>query len=341
MRYLSVLVIALGLFAGCNRSQDTSGSGASTVERGVVLLRYAIGSESTEQREKGFVDTWKKEFPEIPIISDEVYAGATRQTALEASQNLLNKYGDRMDGVFAVNESSAAGLLEAMEQHGLAGKVKFVGFDTSNSMIQAMEEGKMHGMVLQDPVRMAYTAVITMVKHLDGEPVEKRISTGELMATPENMEDPKVAARLSPKQFSGNEANPENPKYRIAVIPKGTTHDFWRSVHEGAEQAARELGNVKIFWQGPLQEDHTDDQIKVVEGFVTKEVDGICLAPLDSGALVDKVKYAHDAGIPVVIYDSGLDDESLIVSYVATDNYNGGVLAARRLGELLRAEKKP
>lgn len=122
---------------------------------------------------------------------------------------------------------------------------------------------------------------------------------------------------------------------RLAVIPKGTTHEFWKSVHAGAEQAAQELGNVEIFWKGPLLENDRDGQITVVQDFITKQVNGIVLAPLDSQALVPYVEEAHQANIPVVIFDSGLDDDRYVVSYVATDNYHGGELAAVRLAEAL------
>ncbi len=343
MRVSSVALLCTLCLIGCDRtsSKGPAKTGADAAgDRGVMLLRYAEGSESTEQRERGFLDTMQKEFPEIRIISQEGYAGATRQTALDRSQRLLDRYGPRLDGIFACNESSANGMLKALEQAGLDGKVVFVGFDTSTPMITAMEEGKMQGLVLQDPVRMAYLAVKTMVDHLEGKTVEKSISTGELMATPENMNEPEVKERLSPPKFSGEETNPENPKYRIGVVPKGTTHDFWQSVHAGAEKAAAELGNVKIIWQGPLNEDQKDDQKIVVENLVTSKVNGICLAPVDSQVLVSAVKHAHDENVPVVIFDSGLADESLIVSYIATDNYNGGVLAARRLGESLREKKR-
>jgi ribose transport system substrate-binding protein len=338
MRVMALVVLAIAL-AGCDRKGSSAGS-ASDTERGVLLLRYAEGSESTEQRERGFLDTMEKEFPEIRIISQEGYAGATQNTALERSQQLLNKYGSRLDGIFACNESSSGGMLVALEQADLAGKITFVGFDTSSRLIAAMEEGKMHGLVLQDPVRMANLAVKTMADHLEGKPVEKRIATGELVATPENMNEPEVKARLSPKLHTGEDVKPETAKYRIAVIPKGTTHDFWQSVHHGAAQAAAELGNVEIIWKGPLKESDKQDQIALVQSFVDNKVDGICLAPLDSRALIESVRYAKEKGIPTVIYDSGLEDEEITVSYVATDNYNGGVLAARRLGTVLREQRK-
>lgn len=126
--------------------------------------------------------------------------------------------------------------------------------------------------------------------------------------------------------------------YEIAVIPKGTTHEFWKSVHAGADKAAKELGNVTILWKGPQLENDRSGQIDVVQGFITRQVDGIVLAPLDSQALVEYVAQADDEGIPVLIFDSGLNDESHIVSYVATDNFQGGALAARRMGEVLEGK---
>src|SRR5262245_2767765 len=155
------------------------------------------------------------------------------------------------------------------------------------------------------------------------------------------MADAKMKKLREPAQFSGESEKPANVKYRIAVIPKGTTHEFWKSVHAGATQAAKEAGNVEILWKGPLQENDAEGQINVVQEFVTKKVDGLVLAPLDSQALVASVRDAKQQGIPTVIFDSGLSDESIIVSYVATDNYHGGALAARRLAEVMEVQPKP
>ena len=121
------------------------------------------------------------------------------------------------------------------------------------------------------------------------------------------------------------------------VIPKGTTHEFWQSVHAGASKAAEELGDVEIIWQGPTREDDRTEQIKLVQNAVASGVDGIVLAPLDARALVEPVEQAIAKGIAVVIIDSALESDK-VASFVATDNYHGGVLAARRLGELLKGE---
>jgi len=129
-------------------------------------------------------------------------------------------------------------------------------------------------------------------------------------------------------------------KYRLAVIPKGTTHEFWQSVHFGAAKAAGERSDVEIIWKGPLTESDRDAQISLVEDFVTKRVNGICLAPLDSQALLKSVAGAKDQNIPTVIFDSALADERDIVSYVATDNFRCGAMAARHMAKLLNEHGK-
>lgn len=122
---------------------------------------------------------------------------------------------------------------------------------------------------------------------------------------------------------------------RIAVIPKGTSHEFWKSVHFGALKAAEELGNVEIIWKGPVVESDTGSQIEVVKTMVTMQVDGIVLAPNQKGGLVDAVDESTSEGIPVVIFDSGLDEGPEIVSYVATDNFKGGQMAADEMAKAI------
>jgi ribose transport system substrate-binding protein len=130
----------------------------------------------------------------------------------------------------------------------------------------------------------------------------------------------------------------ESSQYTIAVIPKGTTHAFWQSIHAGARQAAKELG-VEVVWRGPLREDDRDSQVSEVENAVARGVSGIALAPLDDTALVAPVTNAVRAGIPVVIFDSGLKGGDF-VSFVATDNDAGGRLAGEHLAKVLGGKGK-
>jgi len=124
---------------------------------------------------------------------------------------------------------------------------------------------------------------------------------------------------------------PGGSKRVIAVIPKGVAHFFWQSVHAGAESAAKELG-VDIAWNGPASETDYSGQINIVEDAINRRVDAIVLAPSHRDALVPIVERAQGQGIPVVIFDSGIGTDHY-VSYVATDNRQGGVVAAERLGE--------
>jgi ribose transport system substrate-binding protein len=118
---------------------------------------------------------------------------------------------------------------------------------------------------------------------------------------------------------------------KIAVIPKGTTHEFWKTVHAGAIKASRELG-VEIAWKGPLKEDDLKEQVGIVESFVAQGVSGIVLAPLNDKGLLPAVKAAKQAGIPVIVFDSALQGEEH-VSYVATDNVAAGRLGGERLAK--------
>jgi ribose transport system substrate-binding protein len=164
----------------------------------VVLLRYEVGSDSTEKREAGFLEVMKSEFPGIALISADQYGGATRETAYRASQNLLNRFGEQTDGIFAPNESTASGMLLALRETGLAGKIRFVGFDANEQLVGALKQGDVQGLVIQDPVKMGYLGVTTAVSVLRHEAVPASIDTGVGLVTRENMEDPVISALIHP-----------------------------------------------------------------------------------------------------------------------------------------------
>jgi len=164
----------------------------------VLVLRYAEGSASTTEREEGFINQIKQKFPEIEIVSMDQYAGATRDTAKRASENLLNRFGDVVQGIFTPNESSTAGMLLALQDISKAGKVSFVGFDVSQTFIDALNTNQLHGIVVQNPFNMGYLGVRTMVDSLLGKPVQKKIDTGVMLVTKENLESPEVKTLLHP-----------------------------------------------------------------------------------------------------------------------------------------------
>ena len=169
----------------------------------VIMLRYHEGSASTKNREQGFLDVLKEKYPQIEVVSANQYGGATTESAYKASENLLAplRTGDgglTIDGIFCPNESTAFAMLRALQDSGLAGKVKYVGFDSSERLVQGLVKGQIHGLVLQDPINMGYLGVKTLIAHLEGKKVDKRIDTGSVVATPENMNDAAIKDLLEP-----------------------------------------------------------------------------------------------------------------------------------------------
>jgi len=130
----------------------------------------------------------------------------------------------------------------------------------------------------------------------------------------------------------------EARKKQVAVIPKGTSHIFWLTVQAGAVAAGQEF-NLEILWNGPALETEYSRQIQIVDSMIARRVDGIVLAASDRKALVGVVDRAMSNGIPVTIFDSGLDSNNYM-SYVATDNVEAGRMAAHTLGKLLGGKGK-
>lgn len=185
-----------GKIAGRQLGEMLAGNGK------VILLRYNEGSASTDKREAGFMEAIA-EFSGIEVVSDEQYAGVTKATAQQASENLILRFRDAQgklgfDGIFCPNESSTYGMLQALQRNRLEGQVKFVGFDASPALIEGLEKGEIHGLVVQNPFNMGYLGVKTMVTHLTGQPVEKRIDTGVHFITQENMTQPDMQELIKP-----------------------------------------------------------------------------------------------------------------------------------------------
>lgn len=155
-----------------------------------VLLRYQVGSASTANREAGFLEALA-EHAGIQLLVENRYAGATVADAKTEALNILDQIR-RADGVFCPNESSTLGMLLALRQERLAGKLRFVGFDASPPLVQALASGEIDALVVQNPRKMGYTAVQTLVHHLRGDPVEPNIDTGVVLVTRDNMNDPEI-----------------------------------------------------------------------------------------------------------------------------------------------------
>jgi len=164
----------------------------------VLLLRYAEGSASTHDREIGFLEELRSKYPRIELVSSDQYAGPTRETAKRTSENLLNRFGSDLQGIFTVNESSTIGMLLALQDINKAGHVRFIGFDPSPILLSAIRAKQLDGIVVQNPMRMGYLGVKTMVEHLRQKPVERRIDTGVILVTSANLDSAAVKELVSP-----------------------------------------------------------------------------------------------------------------------------------------------
>jgi ribose transport system substrate-binding protein len=166
----------------------------------VVVLRYQEGSASTREREDGCLEALRKS-PGIEIVSDNQYAGATTESAFSASESLLlAKKADQggVTGIFTPNESTTFGMLLALEKAKLTKKIRFVGFDASEKLVQAVRAGSIDGLVLQDPFRMAYLSVHAVVDHIRGKKVATRTDTGAKIVHPKNLDQPEIQALVKP-----------------------------------------------------------------------------------------------------------------------------------------------
>lgn len=159
----------------------------------VVMLRYQVGSASTEAREAGFLAAARAKG--LEVVVDNRYAGATVGEAKTTALNLADAL-QGAQGVFASNESATSGLLQALEQLGLLGKVRFVGFDASPPLVAGLQKGGIDALVVQDPRKMGELSVRALADLLAKKPVQPFVDTGAVLATKANMDEPAVKALL-------------------------------------------------------------------------------------------------------------------------------------------------
>ncbi len=180
--------LAGGRMAGEQVAELINGEGK------VAMLRYQVGSASTTRREQGFLESMSRH-PGLEVILDNQYGGATSGETIQKSEELLDTLREA-DAIFCPNEATTYGMLVALRKHNLTGKVKFVGFDSSEELLRAMRNSEIDALVVQNPRKMGYLGVATLVSHLRGEKVPERIDTGVAVVTPDRLSDPEIKELL-------------------------------------------------------------------------------------------------------------------------------------------------
>jgi ribose transport system substrate-binding protein len=167
----------------------------------VAMLRNIEGNESTENRERGFLDAIKK-FPDIQLVSSNQHGGGTSEAAYRASENILAplKKGDALalDGIFCSCEYTVFGMLRALQDGGLAGKVKFVGFDASKKINEALLKGDIDALVVQNPMKMGYLGVYAIADHNAGKKLTRQVDVDATLVTRENYKEPQIQELVNP-----------------------------------------------------------------------------------------------------------------------------------------------
>ena len=161
----------------------------------VIVVKFMPGSGSTTNRENGFIDTIGKEFTGIEIV-DTKYGMATVETSLQAAEDLLTKHTE-LDGLYACNAGTSVGSAQALQSQGRAESIKMVGFDAEETLIDKLKSGVIDSLVVQDPYKMGYIGVKTLVDKINGKEVPKSIDTGVELITVERLEEPKIKALLN------------------------------------------------------------------------------------------------------------------------------------------------
>lgn len=162
----------------------------------IALLRFQEGSLSTELREKGFMDEIAK-FPGIKVISDS-QRGGDEVKSQEVGARILQKDGDKLDGIFCSAQPTTEGMLKAMEKSNMGGKIKIVGFDFNPYIGECIRNGQLAATASQDPFNMGYLSVKTSIALVEGESVDRLVDTGVTIVTQENLDSPDMQQVLFP-----------------------------------------------------------------------------------------------------------------------------------------------
>lgn len=190
MTFVATDNVQAGRMAARTMGQLLKGKGS------VAMILHAPGSYSTTDRESGFKETLARDFPRINIVADQ-FTGGDRARAMQVTEDILTARTD-LDGMFASSEPCAVGAAQALKSRGLAGKVKLVGFDASEGMIQDLKDGVFQALVVQDPFKMGHEAVRTLAEKLAGKTPEKRIDLNAVVVTRADLDKPEIHQLLFP-----------------------------------------------------------------------------------------------------------------------------------------------
>ena len=292
----------------------------------VAVIEGAAGTTSSIDRVGGF--TGGVSAAGLEVVASQP-ADWDRAQAFDVTTNLLQG-NPEVKGIFAANDGMGLGALEAVQAAGLSGEVLVASVDAIPEAVDAVREGRLAGTVAQYPDEMAVLAVEAMLKVLNGRPVAPEIEAPVVLLTEENV------------QTAGSQlGEPQVGDYKIGALTKNLSNEFFLTMSQGYEQAARDLG-VSVTVGSTPTEDATAEQLAVFETWLNEGgYDGFSVTPFRATSLESGLVQATQAGIPVVNIDELIPQDALaesgvsVAQQIASNNVRAGALAAARVLELL------
>jgi len=321
---IPVVVVPLVMLSACGGPERQPPSGEPPQPRPPAKYQIIVIDHPTvtsvQDRVRGFEEALAK-YPEFRIV-DKPTGEGQRVKAMTAMENMLQKYPD-LDGVFAINDDSALGAVQAVKQQGRE-EVVIVGYDaTPEARAAIVKGGPLKADVIQYPEIIGLLTARTVAKHLAGRevPASVPIAVGILdQADLKKGATPKYPGEIEQVDLKA-------PGKRLGVTLLTREHQFYRDLEAALRQEAERLGMTVVFQSADMRVAKQTDQ---VENFATRGFDAIVICPADSDAIVGAVKTANKAGIPVFTADIRAN-AGKVVSHIASNNVQGGAKAAEYL----------
>jgi ABC-type sugar transport system substrate-binding protein len=329
---LALLTAALMLSACGGPEPETpppGGPGAKAAYQVVIIDHPTV--TSVQDRVRGFEQGLAKD-PAFEVV-DKPTGEGQRVKAMTAMENMLQKYPD-LAGVFAINDDSALGALQAVKQAGRE-EVVIIGYDATPEAREAiLKGGPLKADVIQYPDVIGRVTANTVAKHLAGMEVPESVPIAVGIIDQADLK--KGITPQYPGKIDGQEVRSyERPGKRLGVTLLTREHQFYRDLEAALKKEAERLGMTVVFQSADMR---VDKQTNQVETFVTQRFDAIVICPADSDAIVGAVKTANKAGIPVFTADIRANGGD-VVSHIASDNVQGGMKAAEYLIKAVKARK--
>ncbi|WP_035702781.1 ABC transporter substrate-binding protein, partial [Glycomyces tenuis] len=181
--------------AGAVEAADLLAEALGEGDHDVALIEFQPGSQTNTERVEGFTEGLSQ-YENLNLVGQQPSHSDVNE-ARRVTEDILTANPD-LAGIFAANEPSVLGAVQAVEAAGRAGEVVIIGWDAAPDEIAALREGQISALVVQNPFNMGYLGVANMVEHLrEGTPMASA-DTGVTFVTPENIDSEEVRAVLEP-----------------------------------------------------------------------------------------------------------------------------------------------